>query len=160
MACQIFYTLHCLPSVLLRIIISWGTNVPVTEGHVSGLRLELADVDVVSHSQSVHIEEPGNDAHGNLLVHYYRKVIIPVSLRVVAHKRNPAGPQTLLDAAHIGCKYHISWAHIHCKWAHIWCKQLTNILAGPHWLPSVSPDRFSRLPSGSRSLWFPKTGIS
>src|SRR5262249_41452001 len=28
---------------------------------------------------------------------------------------------------------------------------LTNILAGPHWLPSISPDRFSRLPSGSRS---------
>src|SRR5262249_34480126 len=38
-----------------------------------------------------------------------------------------------------------------CKWTHMLCKQLTNILAGPHWLPSISPDRFSRLPSGSRS---------
>jgi hypothetical protein len=54
-------------------------------------------------------------------------VIHPAApVAVVAHKRNPAGPQTLLDAAHIGCKYHISWAHIGCKWAHIWCKQLTN----------------------------------
>src|SRR5215831_18447890 len=92
MACQIFYTLHCLPSVFLRIIISWGTHVPVTEGHVSGLRLELADVDVVSHSQSVHIEEPGNDAHGNLLVHDSRAVIIPVSLRTLVRPLHHYAP--------------------------------------------------------------------
>src|SRR5262249_30139706 len=48
--------------------------------------------------------------------------------------------------------YHQKWArtHILCKWAHILCKQLTNILAGPHWLQRVSSDRFSLVPSGSR----------
>src|SRR5213075_2916010 len=48
---------------------------------------------------------------------------------VATHKRNPAGPQTLLDAAHSGCKWAVCQTHIGCRWAHIRCKQLTNILA-------------------------------
>ncbi len=80
--------------MLLRIIISWGTNVPVTEGHVSGLRLELAGADVVSHRQPVHVEEPGNHTLGNLL-HSYRKVIIPVSLRTLVRPPHRYAPDPL-----------------------------------------------------------------
>ena len=47
---------------------SWGTNVPVTEGRVSGLYLELAGTDIVSDSQPMNIQEPGYHAYRDVLL--------------------------------------------------------------------------------------------
>ena len=81
--------------MLLRIIISWGTHVPVTEGHASGLRLELAGADIVSDSQPMNIQEPGNHTLRNLLLHCYHKIIIPVPLRTLVRQPHHYAPDPL-----------------------------------------------------------------